>query len=95
MPEAADGTTDAALLTALLALSEPDRRSVLARLTERQLRELRKRWAMWAHGGQRAPAGDWRVWLIREDRAAAVAVTVRQLGTLAESRAAAITIPAS
>ena len=31
-------------------------------------RELEGRWWRWAHAGQRAPAGDWRVWLIRAGR---------------------------
>ncbi|MBX3593712.1 terminase family protein [Sphingomonas sp.] len=31
-------------------------------------RELAARWHAWAHAGQTAPPGDWRVWLIRAGR---------------------------
>ncbi|WP_249341406.1 terminase family protein [Sphingomonas sp. 3P27F8] len=37
-------------------------------MTPAQRREFRDRWAAWAHDGQRAPPGDWRVWLIRAGR---------------------------
>jgi phage terminase large subunit-like protein len=40
----------------------------LQALTQAQRRELEGRWWRWAHAGQRAPAGDWRVWLIRAGR---------------------------
>ena len=40
----------------------------LQSLTDAQRRELKVRWWQWAHPGQRAPAGDWRVWLIRAGR---------------------------
>ena len=30
--------------------------------------ELIGRWPIWAHEGQLAPEGDWRVWLIRAGR---------------------------
>ncbi|QKS01921.1 DNA-packaging protein [Sphingomonas sp. CL5.1] len=37
-------------------------------MTPAQRREFRDRWAAWAHDGQYAPPGDWRVWLIRAGR---------------------------
>ena len=40
----------------------------LQSLNGAQRRELEGRWWRWAHAGQRAPAGDWRVWLIRAGR---------------------------
>ena len=63
--EAAD---DAQLMARLLELPEAERVRVLKSLTWPQQRELRHRWSLWAHDGQRAPAGDWRVWLIRAGR---------------------------
>ncbi|MGQ0589356.1 MAG: terminase large subunit domain-containing protein, partial [Sphingosinicella sp.] len=41
---------------------------VLARLTEPQLRSLFECWALWAHDGQLAPAGDWSEWLMMAGR---------------------------
>lgn len=41
---------------------------MLQKLTIGQRAELEGRWWRWAHDGQRAPAGDWRVWLIRAGR---------------------------
>ena len=52
------------LFTAVAALSAAKRDRVLAALTPQQRRELVERWVAWAHDGQVAPAGDWRVWLI-------------------------------
>jgi phage terminase large subunit-like protein len=50
------------------ALHGPQRTLVLAKLTDGQRHELQGRWSAWAHAGQLAPAGDWRVWLIRAGR---------------------------
>jgi phage terminase large subunit-like protein len=63
-----DAGDDTALIARLLALPEAERARVLGQLTPLQLSELRHRWSLWAHDGQRAPAGDWRVWLIRAGR---------------------------
>jgi phage terminase large subunit-like protein len=57
-----------AILIRVLALPA-ERRGVLIRsLTRGQQREFHERWWEWAHPGQRAPAGDWRIWLIRAGR---------------------------
>ncbi len=41
---------------------------VLGGLPHAELRALHDFWFLWAHGGQIAPPGDWRVWLIRAGR---------------------------
>ena len=52
-----------------LARLNPARRMmVLNALTQSQRIELAERWYAWAHAGQLAPPGDWRVWLIRAGR---------------------------
>ena len=52
-----------------LAALPPDRRRVaIMELSEPQKRELHNAWWLWAHSGQIAPPGDWRVWLIRAGR---------------------------
>ena len=56
------------IVARLLALP-PDERAVAVRaMTRAQRREFHDRWAAWAHDGQYAPPGDWRVWLIRAGR---------------------------
>lgn len=52
----------------LMALAPAKRREVLARLSQRQHQSLRTHWRLWAHGGQRPPTGDWRIWLIMAGR---------------------------
>ena len=52
----------------LARLSPVWRNQTLARLTRQQQIELQERWYAWAHAGQLAPPGDWRVWLIRAGR---------------------------
>lgn len=42
--------------------------SVLRGLTKGQRAELIRRWYGFEHDGQREPAGDWRIWLIRAGR---------------------------
>ncbi|UUL84295.1 DNA-packaging protein [Sphingomonas qomolangmaensis] len=37
-------------------------------MTQAQQAEINQRWWMWAHAGQLAPPGDWRVWMIRAGR---------------------------
>lgn len=59
---------EAALLARLAALPEKERMRALSRLSKAQATELRERWTLWAHAGQIAPPGDWRVWLIRAGR---------------------------
>ncbi len=56
-------------LVARLARIDPLRRAQIVRaLPAEQRRELDNRWEAWAHAGQIAPPGDWRVWLIRAGR---------------------------
>ena len=57
-----------ALLDRLLALAPDEQAAVIGALTKPQQREFNERWWQWAHDGQRAPPGDWRVWLIRAGR---------------------------
>jgi phage terminase large subunit-like protein len=57
-----DPIEEMALLPVVLQLR------TLQSLSGAQRRELEARWWRWAHDGQRAPAGDWRVWLIRAGR---------------------------
>jgi predicted phage terminase large subunit-like protein len=51
------------LAESLASLSEPERASVLASLTEAQANELLKDWRFWARPNQIAPDGDWQTWL--------------------------------
>ncbi len=37
-------------------------------MTPAMQREYDARWRIWAHAGQLAPPGDWRIWLIRAGR---------------------------
>ena len=61
--------TDGGGATHVLIDTSPDlREQALAALTPAQKRELVERWELWAHAGQVAPPGDWRVWLIRAGR---------------------------
>ncbi len=55
-------------VVALSHLPEVLRERVLRSLTVGQYRELSARWDAWGHGGQIAPPGNWRVWLIRAGR---------------------------
>lgn len=55
-------------LAKLATLPEVLRGRVLNDLTDVQRKEIAARWARWAHDGQLAPLGDWRVWLIRAGR---------------------------
>ncbi|MES2337824.1 MAG: terminase family protein [Pseudomonadota bacterium] len=59
---------DAALVADIARLSREDQWSVLAKLTERQRRELSQRWTAWALPAQRDPGGDPAVWLILAGR---------------------------
>ena len=52
----------------LAALPQAMRAQALAGMTAGQRRELHDRWPIWAHAGQLAPPGEWRVWLIRAGR---------------------------
>ena len=52
-----------------LALISPTQRTKIMRaLSVCQRNELDARWSAWAHAGQLAPPGGWRVWLIRAGR---------------------------
>lgn len=59
---------DRVLFDRLLALSADEQAEVIRALTKPQQREFNERWWQWAHDGQRAPPGDWRLWLIRAGR---------------------------
>ncbi len=52
----------------LMALAPGERAVVIRSLSGPQKREFNERWWQWALAGQRAPAGSWRVWLIRAGR---------------------------
>lgn len=56
------------LLDRLLALSPKERASALREMTEPMRRDVAAWWWLWSHAGQKAPPGDWRVWLIRAGR---------------------------
>ncbi|OQW72317.1 MAG: ATP-binding protein [Proteobacteria bacterium ST_bin13] len=66
--KAAAAGQDRALFDRLLALSADEQAEVIRALTKPQQREFNERWWQWAHDGQRAPPGDWRLWLIRAGR---------------------------
>ena len=53
---------------AFRALSPEHKADLLAMLPPAVWAEWVQRWVIHAHDGQRAPAGDWRVWLIRAGR---------------------------
>ncbi|MBN8841496.1 MAG: ATP-binding protein, partial [Sphingomonadales bacterium] len=58
----------AEIIDRLLALPLQERFTAIRAMTPAQRREFRDRGAAWAHDGQFAPPGDWRVWLIRAGR---------------------------
>ncbi|RZM08095.1 MAG: ATP-binding protein, partial [Sphingomonas sp.] len=67
----AGGTAEAstaAYVERILALSAEERAELLRGLSAPQRRTLNDAWFLWAHPGQLAPPGDWRVWLIRAGR---------------------------
>ena len=56
-------------LVAELAAHDPrDQQKLLERMPHGVLRALEDHWWLWAHPGQYAPPGGWRVWLIRAGR---------------------------
>jgi phage terminase large subunit-like protein len=57
-----------ALLERLVQMPPEERRSILSRLPPAAFRTLAEEWFWRAHGGQRQPAGDWLVWLLRAGR---------------------------
>ncbi|SOB81186.1 Large terminase phage packaging protein [Sphingomonas guangdongensis] len=62
-------STDVRALLARLAILPADEIGVLLRkLSPVERRALNDAWHLWAHAGQVAPPGDWRVWLIRAGR---------------------------
>ncbi|WP_375397144.1 DNA-packaging protein [uncultured Sphingomonas sp.] len=62
------GDGDRLAIERLLALPLREREIALRALTGAQVRAFNEMWAAWAHSGQLAPPGDWRVWLIRAGR---------------------------
>ncbi|MGJ3648025.1 DNA-packaging protein [Sphingomonas sp. GlSt437] len=59
---------DRNLVGELSLLPPVQRELVLRSLTLEQRREIGARWPVFAHHGQLAPPGDWRVWMIRAGR---------------------------
>lgn len=57
-----------ALFERLLACTPEEQALIIRSLSRPQQREYAERWWQWAHPGQRAPKGDWRVWMIRAGR---------------------------
>lgn len=60
--------SDADMQRRIRLLEEDEQRVLFRALTPGQQRNYRDRWSIWAHGGQFAPPGDWRIWLIRAGR---------------------------
>jgi phage terminase large subunit-like protein len=61
--------TELRTLLALLAHAEPARRQyLLGRLSGSDTRAFDEDWDWQAHGGQREPPGDWRIWLMLAGR---------------------------
>lgn len=58
----------AALVAELAAHDPSDQMKLLERVPHGVVRTLESHWFLWAHPGQYAPPGDWRVWLIRAGR---------------------------
>ncbi|MFZ5746405.1 MAG: DNA-packaging protein [Pseudomonadota bacterium] len=63
-----EGETGRELLARLARLPERERSRLLQGLEHRHVRRLLEEWELWAHDGQRAPEGDWTIWLIRAGR---------------------------
>lgn len=55
-------------ISSLIALPASQRASVLNDLTDDECAELLYDWELWARENQRAPDGDWRVWLLLSGR---------------------------
>ncbi|MDR6788911.1 phage terminase large subunit-like protein [Sphingomonas sp. BE138] len=55
-------------LGGLAQLTERERERVVATVGAQAAAELNAAWELWAHAGQLAPAGDWRVWLMQAGR---------------------------
>lgn len=58
----------ATLIAELAALDPAERIKLFFDLSPKTRQDLYDSWSYWAHAGQIAPAGDWRVWLIRAGR---------------------------
>ena len=56
------------MIARLQRLSPRERERTVRAMSMPHKRELIDRWAAWAHHGQLAPEGDWRIWLIRAGR---------------------------
>ncbi|MGN6690812.1 MAG: terminase large subunit domain-containing protein, partial [Sphingopyxis sp.] len=71
-PTASDAATrrwrSTDLLTIARRMTAEELRNLLAGLNDAQKAELTRRWYGFEHDGQREPAGDWRIWLIRAGR---------------------------
>ncbi len=68
MADTEGATFDPAVLARLRGLPRGQLVTLLRGLSEAELRTLHESWAIWALPGQREPAGDWQVWLIRAGR---------------------------
>ncbi len=67
-PDDAGQRHGAALIAELAALAPAERIKLLFDLSPETRQDLYDSWLYWAHPGQIAPPGDWRVWLIRAGR---------------------------
>lgn len=56
------------IMRQLAGMSDEEIRQVLRELSRAQMREVERRWYGFENDGQRAPPGDWRIWLIRAGR---------------------------
>ncbi|MEH3122984.1 MAG: terminase family protein [Sphingomonas phyllosphaerae] len=52
----------------LAGLDDAARQKLVGTLSHSAVIELERAWEWWAHGGQIAPPGDWRVWLLQAGR---------------------------
>lgn len=63
-----DATEDDGIARRIVQLAEEWRWQLVRSLHASEAREWLGRWSFWAHHGQAAPDGDWRVWLIQAGR---------------------------
>ena len=55
-------------LRRLAGLGDAERARLVGSLSDASVAVLERAWALWAHGGQMPPPGDWRVWLLQAGR---------------------------
>ena len=64
----ADAVADDLLARRIVRLPDEERWRLVRSLHASEAREWLGRWSFWAHHGQAAPDGGWRVWLVRAGR---------------------------